>query len=203
MYRRCCWKRWCRACTSKGTLFSNNGSLSSFGISCAAPQWTPASAQDVSFVNHGLVSGRLLVISLLMPVHNHYLRAEFIIFSPHSRPRLYWTSKRTFGRPKPILYQISSANVRFYIPSDLQTMVSNVICTWCMLTVRSCNDPSQHMHWTKMVDVKTRILDYSLHPTTPLGVRIASIKFLQRVILVHTKGASDPRVSLSPLPIAS
>lgn len=48
-----------------------------------------------------------------------------------------------------------------------------------------------------MMDIKTRILDYSLHPTTPLGVRIASIKFLQRVILVHTKGASDPRVGLT------
>jgi symplekin len=37
-------------------------------------------------------------------------------------------------------------------------------------------------------------MDYSVHPTTPLGVRLAAIKFLQRVILVHSKGVSDPRV---------
>lgn len=37
-------------------------------------------------------------------------------------------------------------------------------------------------------------MDYSVHPTTPLGVRLSAIKFLQRVILVHSKGVSDPRV---------
>lgn len=46
-----------------------------------------------------------------------------------------------------------------------------------------------------MVDVRMRVMEYNVHPTTPLGVRLASIKFLQRVILVHSRGASDPRVS--------
>jgi len=46
-----------------------------------------------------------------------------------------------------------------------------------------------------MVDVRIRVMEYSVHPTTPLGVRLASIKFLQRVILVHSKGVTDPRVS--------
>jgi symplekin len=46
-----------------------------------------------------------------------------------------------------------------------------------------------------MVEVRTRVMEYNVHPTTPLGVRLASIKFLQRVILVHSRGASDPRVS--------
>jgi hypothetical protein len=45
-----------------------------------------------------------------------------------------------------------------------------------------------------MVDVRMQVMEYIVHPTTPLGVRLASIKFLQRVILVHSRGASDPRV---------
>lgn len=57
-----------------------------------------------------------------------------------------------------------------------------------------CLDPNMHQHWIKMVDARTRILDYNLHPTSPLGVRIAVAKFLQRVLLVHSKGPSDPRL---------
>lgn len=59
----------------------------------------------------------------------------------------------------------------------------------------SCLDPSQQQLWVRAGEVKTRIMEYSVHPTTPLGVRLAAIKFLQRVILVHSKGASDPRVN--------
>lgn len=45
-----------------------------------------------------------------------------------------------------------------------------------------------------MVEVRMRVMEYNVHPTTPLGVRLASIKFLQRVILVHSRGPSDPRL---------
>jgi hypothetical protein len=59
-----------------------------WNIVCRAPM-SLSERTGCEFANHGLVSSRLLVAFLLMLVYNHYLRAEFIIFFPHSRPRLH------------------------------------------------------------------------------------------------------------------
>ncbi|KAG8821629.1 hypothetical protein FRC19_007529, partial [Serendipita sp. 401] len=78
----------------------------------------------------------------------------------------------------------------FYMKLAIQTLGS----VYPQVFRLCCSDPSLHPHWLKMVDVRTRVLDYNTHPTTPLGVRLAVVKFIQRVILVHSKGPSDPRL---------
>lgn len=45
-----------------------------------------------------------------------------------------------------------------------------------------------------MSQAKTRILEYVWSPTATHGLKFAAIKFMQRAILVQTRGISDPRV---------
>lgn len=49
-----------------------------------------------------------------------------------------------------------------------------------------------------MNSAKSRILEMVYAQHTPAGARIAAIKFMQRVILVQTRGVTDPRVSPPP-----
>ena len=59
--------------------------------------------------------------------------------------------------------------------------------------------------WTKLAAVKTRILSWATtgadEDGTPIkkGQRTQAIKFLQKAVLVQTRGVNDPRVS-SPFP---
>jgi hypothetical protein len=48
--------------------------------------------------------------------------------------------------------------------------------------------------WDALVQAKARILELVWAPGVPTGVRLAALKFAQRVVVVHTKGANDPRV---------
>jgi symplekin len=48
--------------------------------------------------------------------------------------------------------------------------------------------------WDTLVQCKTRILELLWSPTVSVGVKLSAVKFLQRVILVQTRGVSDPRV---------
>lgn len=49
--------------------------------------------------------------------------------------------------------------------------------------------------WDTMTACKTRILEMIWSATASTGIKLAALKFMQRVILVQTRGASDPRVS--------
>jgi hypothetical protein len=44
---------------------------------------------------------------------------------------------------------------------------------------------------------KSRIIELMWAPGTQAGVQLAAVKFLQRVILVQSRGIADPRVSRS------
>ena len=56
----------------------------------------------------------------------------------------------------------------------------------------SCLNRADAATWEKMTVIKTTIL--KIWDTAAEGVRIACIKFAQRIIMVQTPGASDPRV---------
>ncbi|KAK6540997.1 hypothetical protein TWF694_008378 [Orbilia ellipsospora] len=68
-----------------------------------------------------------------------------------------------------------------------------------------CNNKTEAAAWQKMVSIKSKIL--SMLDSAAEGVRLACIKFVQRIILVQTPGASDPRlvdkseVSLTIVPL--
>jgi len=58
--------------------------------------------------------------------------------------------------------------------------------------VYRCTNRNDADTWNKMIAIKSKIL--SLWDVAPTGVRICCIKFVQRVILVQSKGITDPRV---------
>ena len=57
-----------------------------------------------------------------------------------------------------------------------------------------CSNRNYRQQWDVLNGAKTRILEMVYAQHTPAGVRIAAIKFMQRVILVQTRGVTDPRV---------
>ncbi|KAL5492454.1 hypothetical protein ACEPAI_3901 [Sanghuangporus weigelae] len=48
--------------------------------------------------------------------------------------------------------------------------------------------------WETLVACKARILEMVWAPTTSTGLKLVALKFMQRVILVQTRGVSDPRL---------
>lgn len=59
-----------------------------------------------------------------------------------------------------------------------------------------CTNRSNPSAWNTLSNCKTRVLEFVWSPTVPNGVKLAAVKFLQRVILVQTRGIPDPRVCL-------
>lgn len=57
-----------------------------------------------------------------------------------------------------------------------------------------CSNRNASQVWEKMASIKSRILKLWDHESET--IRIACIKFVQRVILVQTPGATDPRVCI-------
>jgi symplekin len=60
-----------------------------------------------------------------------------------------------------------------------------------------CSNRANRQPWDVLTIAKRRIIDFVESPTSvaKAGVRIGALKFIQRVILVQTRGISDPRVS--------
>jgi len=67
-------------------------------------------------------------------------------------------------------------------------------CEFCSSIYR-CSNRNDAETWNKMVTIKSNILN--LWDIAPIGVRICCIKFVQRVILVQSRGITDPRVCYS------
>jgi len=61
-----------------------------------------------------------------------------------------------------------------------------------------CSNRNYRQQWDVLNGAKSRILEMVYAQHTPSGVRIAAIKFMQRVILVQTRGVTDPRVCSNP-----
>lgn len=57
-----------------------------------------------------------------------------------------------------------------------------------------CSNRNYRQQWDTLAAAKTRILEFVWSPHLNLGVKLAAIKFAQRVVLVQTRGISDPRV---------
>ncbi len=60
-----------------------------------------------------------------------------------------------------------------------------------------CINRANRQPWDVLSIAKRRIIEFIENSSTPgqAGVRLAALKFAQRVVLVQTRGVSDPRVS--------
>ncbi|KAH9945718.1 Symplekin tight junction protein C terminal-domain-containing protein [Amylocystis lapponica] len=57
-----------------------------------------------------------------------------------------------------------------------------------------CTNRNIRQQWDILSKAKARILDFVWSPHVSNGVRFAAVKFMQRVILVQTRGINDPRL---------
>ncbi len=58
----------------------------------------------------------------------------------------------------------------------------------------SCANRNNRKPWDILCQVRARILEFVWGQHVSNGLRLAAIKFMQRVVLVQTRGVNDPRV---------
>lgn len=84
------------------------------------------------------------------------------------------------------------------IPHVVSPDTYGAICYECSRAqpfLLRCSNRNQRYPWDILTQAKGRILDFVFSSHTPRGIKLAAIKFMQKVILVQTRGVSDPRVS--------
>jgi symplekin len=100
----------------------------------------------------------------------------------------------------PVLFRWLYVSSPFLPPPPLLSSIPPVLSLnyeiHILTTLLSCSNRNARPQWDALNACKARILDMVWAPHTPAGVRLAALKFAQRVVLVQTKGASDPRVSV-------
>ncbi|KAI0322800.1 Symplekin tight junction protein C terminal-domain-containing protein [Amylostereum chailletii] len=57
-----------------------------------------------------------------------------------------------------------------------------------------CTNRSARQQWETLNQAKTRILEMVFAPHINAGVRLSAVKFMQKAILVQTRGIADPRL---------
>jgi len=65
-----------------------------------------------------------------------------------------------------------------------------------MCFIFSCTNRNLRPQWEILTKAKIQILDLAFSDETTLGIKLAALKFMQRVILVQTRGVTDPRVCI-------
>ncbi|KAI5789153.1 hypothetical protein EDC01DRAFT_717765 [Geopyxis carbonaria] len=86
------------------------------------------------------------------------------------------------------LRQLSEENEASILKSVVQCSAS----LYPIIFRHICSNRNDIALWNTMATIKSRILN--LWDTAPIGVRLCCIKFVQRVILVQSRGVTDPRL---------
>ncbi|KAJ7224372.1 Symplekin tight junction protein C terminal-domain-containing protein [Mycena pura] len=79
-------------------------------------------------------------------------------------------------------------------PLIVKVVVSCLTTVYPLLFRLLCTNHNNPAAWTTLTECKTRILAFIWDSNTSTGVRLTAVKFLQRVILLQTRGISDPRL---------
>ncbi|ESK96439.1 cleavage polyadenylation specificity factor [Moniliophthora roreri MCA 2997] len=85
-----------------------------------------------------------------------------------------------------LLYDPSPAIVKVVV--QCFTTVYPLLFRWL------CINRTNAAPWNTLTSCKDMIIGFVQSPQTSSGVKISSLKFMQRVILVQTRGGSDPRL---------
>lgn len=87
-------------------------------------------------------------------------------------------------------------SVSFTIP----TIVSDIIpgtrdrAIECRDVAFRCISRNPRQQWDTLVQCKAQIMDFVWSPVAGSGIKLSAVKFMQRMILLMTRGVSDPRV---------
>jgi hypothetical protein len=99
------------------------------------------------------------------------------------------------GQSKPLCRR-SRARTRFsFVGCASYTRISGFPQELIFLSEHSCTNKNERLQWDTLSRVKSRIIEFMWSPNAHAGVQFAAVKFLQRVILVQSRGIADPRVS--------
>ncbi|KAI0050978.1 hypothetical protein FA95DRAFT_1555019 [Auriscalpium vulgare] len=79
-------------------------------------------------------------------------------------------------------------------PSTVKVVVAVFASVYPLLFRDCCTNRNARQLWDTLAQAKNRILELVWAPNVNTGVRLAAIKFLQRVLLVQTRGVADPRL---------
>ncbi|KAH9935928.1 Symplekin tight junction protein C terminal-domain-containing protein [Epithele typhae] len=85
--------------------------------------------------------------------------------------------------------QLNDPNV-----SMVKVAVQCFATVYVLLFRSCCMNPSNRKPWDIIMNVKARILEMVWAPHINQGLRISAVKFMQKVVLVQTRGVNDPRV---------
>lgn len=91
---------------------------------------------------------------------------------------------------------------RMYLPFPFSYLLHCCVWVSCVSAECRCKNPGESALWGKLGRLKTRIVRV-WDQSTNEGVRIACIKFVEKVIAAQTPGIKDPRVSFpfaGPIP---
>lgn len=83
-----------------------------------------------------------------------------------------------------------SEQATVYVKGGIQCLAASYPLLFRVL----CTNRSARQQWDAISAAKTRILGLLDETNLPLGVRLSAIKFMQRTILVQTRGVNDPRL---------
>jgi hypothetical protein len=83
------------------------------------------------------------------------------------------------------------------LPTSFPLIVSHLLPELTKSDITSCDRTTNRtlrQQWDVLSQCKARILEFVWSPTVSTGVKVSAIKFMQRIIIVQTRGISDPRV---------
>ena len=93
-------------------------------------------------------------------------------------------------RPSRAYIHFSFVDCAFRLLPAFGTSQADVFTDLCR-----CTNRNERPQWDTLTRAKTRIIELMWAPSTQTGVQYAAVKFLQKVILVQSRGIADPRVS--------
>ncbi|KAK2463684.1 hypothetical protein APHAL10511_004435 [Amanita phalloides] len=79
-------------------------------------------------------------------------------------------------------------------PAIVKVVIQCLATVYPLLFRLLCTNRSNPSAWNTLTSCKARILDLVWSNAASTGVKLSAIKYLQRVILVQTRGISDPRL---------
>lgn len=74
-----------------------------------------------------------------------------------------------------------------------KTVISCCASIYSLIFAYTCRNPKDPIPWESITQIRTHVLQF--WSSGSIGVRVSCIKFSQRVILCHSTGPTDPRVS--------
>ncbi|KAI0305811.1 Symplekin tight junction protein C terminal-domain-containing protein [Multifurca ochricompacta] len=99
-----------------------------------------------------------------------------------------------FGIARAPLAVDTRTNLALQSLDIVSVAVQTLAGAYPLLFRRLCTNRNERAQWDTLTRARNRIIDLMWAPNTHVGVQFAAVKFLQKVILVQSRGIADPRL---------